>query len=175
MQVVPGGAQHVAVEAGGRKMTEWEVRIVRLEPMRVASVHGFGEQPEYAAWDKLIAWAGPQGLLKHPEQPRIFGFNNPDPSPGSPNYGYEFWIAVGPDVEAGGEAQIKEFSGGLYAVTRCRGPHTITETWQKLATWCEDSKYEYGHHQWLEEHLGPVDTPHNDEEMVLDLYLPIAE
>jgi AraC family transcriptional regulator len=115
-----------------------------------------------------------KGLLDDRETHRIFGFNNPDPSPGSPNYGYEFWIVIGPEVEAEGEVKIKEIPGGLYAVTRCevRGDayEIIPGTWKRLAEWCEDSKYRCAFHQWLEEHI-MGDTSVFD----LDLYLPIAE
>ena len=42
-------------------MSELEVRIVTLEPMRVASAHGFGEQPEEQAWTPrfgvIVFWA----------------------------------------------------------------------------------------------------------------------
>jgi DNA gyrase inhibitor GyrI len=155
------------------EMSELEVRIVKLEPMRVASVYGFGESPEGEAWEKLVAWAKPKGLLDDLEQHRIFGFNNPNPSPGSPNYGYEFWIVVGPDVEPEGEVRIQGFLGGLYAVTRCQGVDNITETWKQLVKWGADSKYKHASHQWLEEHLGPVDRSLDD--LLLDLYAPIAE
>ena len=158
-------------------MSELEVRIIKLEPMRVASLHGFGEQPETAAWEKLQAWAGPQGLLDDPERHRIFGFNNPNPSAGSPNYGYELWIEVGPDVGPEGEVEITNFSGGLYAVTRCKVPAGqpdthIPVTWQRLVTWREESSYKRASHQWLEQSI-PGDLP--GIEFVLDLYLPIAE
>ncbi len=156
-------------------MADIEVRIIRLEPMRVASVNAYGESPELAAWDRLLNWAEPMGLLDEAGGSRIFGFNNPDPSPGSPNYGYEFWIAVGREVQSDDVAEIKEFGGGLYAVTRCKGAHTITDTWHRLATWLENSQYEFGRHQWLEEHIGPAVTPLSIEELVLDLYAPIAE
>jgi hypothetical protein len=53
---------------------------------------------------------------------RTFGFNNPDPSPGSPNYGYEIWLGVGPDVEESPPIEIKQVVLGKYAVTRCVGP-----------------------------------------------------
>jgi DNA gyrase inhibitor GyrI len=155
-------------------MNELQVRIARLEPMRVASVHGFGEGPEQQAWAKLTAWAGPKGLFDDPEQHRIFGFNNPNPSPGSPNYGYEFWIAVGPDVESEGEVKVKDFAGGLYAVARCQGAENITPTWKRLVAWLEDSPHKRAHHQWLEEHLGPVNTPLDENALLLDLYAPIA-
>ena len=158
-------------------MSDLEVRIVDLEPLRVASFLGFGESPEELAWGKLLGWARPQGLLEDPEAHRLFGFNNPNPSPGSPNYGYEVWIELrNEDVAATDEGEIKDFAGGLYAVTRCVVPkgkfEVIGETWKKLVTWREDSKFRCGAHQCLEKH---VDFESPDTEFVLDLYLPIAE
>ncbi len=79
-------------------MTNANVRLTRLENMRVASLHGFGTEPELQAWEKLVNFAGARGYLKDLAHHRIFGFNNPDPTPGSPNYGYELWITV----ESGG-------------------------------------------------------------------------
>jgi DNA gyrase inhibitor GyrI len=159
-------------------MGEIDVRIVELEPMRVASVYGFGASPEEQAWGKLMNWSKPKGLLQNPEQHRIFGFNNPNPSAGSPNYGYEFWIAVGPEAEPEGEVRILDFSGGLYAVTRCelagKGPgEIIPATWKQLVEWLGKSKYKHAKHQWLEEHFVALDKP--EEITHLDLYAPIAE
>ena len=152
-------------------MNELEVKIVKLEPMRVASFHGFGKQPEDIAWEKLTTWAEAANIKEGDY--RIFGFNNPDPSPGSPNYGYDFWITVGPEVEAEGEVSIIDFPGGLYAVTRVKGIEKIHETWKQLVAWMEESSYQHGGHQWLEEHLTPMDTPLED--FMLDLYAPITE
>jgi len=156
-------------------MEELQVRITRLEPMHVATVRAYGQSPELAAWDKLITWAKPKGLLDEPGDRRIFGFNNPDPSSGTPNVGYGFWITGGPAVPSDDVATVRDFPGGLYAVTRCQGAQTITDTWHRLATWLENSPYQLGEHQWLEGHVGPVVMPQNVEELVLDLYAPIAE
>ena len=153
-------------------MSELEVRIVTLEPMRVASAHGFGEQPEEQAWTKILNWVSSQGF-EDLSQHRFFGFNNPNPSPGSPNYGYEQWILVGPEVEGNDDIEIKEFPGGLYAVTRSEGLLNITENWMKLAVWREDSKYKEAHHQWLEECFTPL--AESLEDFVFDLYAPIVE
>jgi hypothetical protein len=90
-----------------------EIRRVTLPAMRMASVHGFGQGPELRAWEKLEAWAGPKGYLDDREAHPIFGFNNPNPSPGSPNYGYEFWMKVGPEEEPEGDVRIVDFDGGL--------------------------------------------------------------
>jgi DNA gyrase inhibitor GyrI len=157
-------------------MSELDVRIVSLEPMRMASFWGFGESPEREAWDRLLAWARPRGLLEDLEAHRLFGFNNPSPSAGSPNYGYETWIVVDAGTEAEGGAKIVDFDGGLYAVTRCVVPKgqfdVIGVTWQRLVSWREDSRFKCGTHQWLEETV-PMELP--GTEFVLDLYLPIAE
>ena len=157
-------------------MSELDVRIVELPPLRVASFHGFGEGPEDIAWAKLEAWAQPRGYRDDPQHHRIFGFNNPNPTPGSPAYGYEFWIEIGPEVQAEGEMRIVDFAGGLYAVARCSPRpgafETIGETWQKLVTWREDSRYRSAGHQCLEEH---IDVTEPGQVFDLDLYLPIAE
>ena len=154
-------------------MTELSVEVVELEPMRVVSVYGFGKEPEGIAWDKLMAWAQPRGLVDSPDHFRIFGFNNPNPSPGSPNYGYEFWLAVGEDVEPEGDMRVLDFGGGLYAVTRCQGVESIGVTWQALVEWLTASSYTHGHHQWLERHLSPVGT--SLDELTLDLFMPIVK
>ena len=52
-------------------------------------------------------------------------------------------------------------------------PQTIPAAWEKLYAWCEDSKYRFASHQWLEEHLRTAETPPGD--FTLDLYMPIAE
>jgi DNA gyrase inhibitor GyrI len=156
-------------------MSESRIYIVELPPSRVASVHAYGPSPESSAWEKLVAWAEPQGLLEEREAHRIFGFDNPSPSAGSPNYGYEFWIVVGPDVEPEGEIKIVEFSGGRYAVARCetRGNlEKIGETWKALVAWREGGGYGQAHHQWLEEFIGYTDEA--EKEIILDMHLPIA-
>ena len=155
-------------------MDELAIRIVRLEPIRIASFHGFGPSPEHLAIQKLADWAAPRGYLEDRKQHRIFGFNNPNPSHGSPNYGYELWMVVGPEVEPTPEVPIREFAGGLYAVARCQGGESITPTWQQLVGWSANSRYGHADHQWLEEHLNDA-FPAPDEELVLDLYAPIAE
>ena len=165
-------------------MSELEVRIVRLDPMAVAYTHGFGPQPEGLAWDALLPWAKSKGLLDDLKVARFFGFNNPNPSPGSPNYGYEQWIVVKAGMEPEGDVKIKDFHGGLYAVTRCR-LGDIGAAWKRLAAWREDSPYKWGQHQWLEECLNPqvFVTPEGQfqlpesvfDDAEFDIYLPIAE
>jgi len=156
-------------------MSELDVRIVHLEPLRVASALGFGPNPEELAWKQILDFADARGLLGRPGV-RFLGFNNPSPSPGSPNYGYEQWITVGPEVAGTEKIEVKEFPGGLYAVARCHGVPEIGPTWKALLAWLEDSAYRYGPHQCLEECFDPPRDPTASfEHVVFDLYLPLTE
>ncbi len=154
-------------------MSDMEVRIVRLEPMRVAIATGFGSSPENLAWQTLCTWAEQKGLLKAPEARRFFGFNNPSPTPASPNYGYEMWMTVGPEVTAELPVKIKSFEGGLYAVARVTGVENIYDAWQKLVAWVHTSPYTPDHRLCLEEHVRFMDVA--PDEFVMDLFEPVKE
>jgi AraC family transcriptional regulator len=164
-------------------MEELDVRIITLEPMRVASALGFGASPEIDAWRLLLDWAGSQGLLDEIGAQRFFGFNNPNPSPSSPNYGYEQWMSVTPEIGeeavAGEEVEIKTFPGGRFAVTRCQGISHLGETWKALVAWQEDSPHQMTQNACLEEMLNPqlmlnLDEEIDFENLLFDLYLPLA-
>ena len=155
-------------------MSELEVRIEKLEPMRVASVRVVSDTPERDAWDKMRGWAEPLGLLENIEKNPVFGFNNPGPAPDRREYGYEFWIRVDPDTEPNGDIQIRDFPGGMYAVTKCAllGDPNILETWKLLWDWVQASEYEHRKTHELEKPQNPLSP---EEDLILDLYLPIEE
>jgi len=155
-------------------MKELQVRIVKFEPMQVASVRVVSETPERDAWDGMRRWAEPRGLLGKTQEHPVFGFNNPDPSQDSKEYGYEFWVRIGKDTKVEGTIQAKDFGGGLYAATTCDIKECtlegIPQAWGMLAKWVKSSKYKFGKHQMLEGIRNP-DAP--ESELVLGLYCPI--
>jgi DNA gyrase inhibitor GyrI len=152
------------------------VKIVELKPMRVASTLGFSAGPEKQAWDRMTAWAQHKGLWKDGTPRRFFGFDTSSPSEGSPNYGYEVWMTVGPEVDSEGEITVKTAPGGLYAVTRVevKDPwKDIPRAWQQLIAWVETSPYRPARHQCLEETFWE-DGP-NYQTFTLELYLPVLK
>jgi DNA gyrase inhibitor GyrI len=157
-------------------MSKLDVQIVFLPPMRVICFNGFGSSPEGQAYNKAGAWLKAKGMWEDGKARRFFGYNNPDPSPGSPNYGYDVWVTVGETVEAEAGGHIIEFPGGLYAMTRVdAGPNGegIFDTWQALSAWVEHSKYtaEYCSRQCLEESPNPFNA--SPTGFTLYLYEPI--
>ena len=152
-------------------MNPLNVRIEQLAPMRVASVRVVSEHPEAEAWARLKAWADPKGLLRDPQQHPVYGFNNPSPSLDRKEYGYEFWIRVGPEAVAEGPVEVKEVAGGKFAVTTHRG-FPNPEVWKQLWAWVHNSSYRWRKTHELERIHDPL-APEN--EAVFDLYLPIED
>jgi len=159
-------------------MSKLDVQIVTLPPMRVMCFNGFGPSPEGQAFDKTRDWLKAKGLWEDGQPRRFFGYNNPDPAPGSPNYGYDVWVTVDETVTAEMGGRIIAFPGGLFAVTRVdAGPQGegIYDKWQELAAWVENSKYtpEFHNRQCLE--VSPQPFNASPSGFTLYLYEPIRE
>ena len=150
------------------------IEIVELEPTQVVSALGFGEDPEGQAWDLILGYAAANGLTPWTGDHRFFGFNNPDPTPGSPNYGYEQWITVAEGTTVAEPLEAKRFAGGRYAMLRLHGLDGIGDAWKRLVAWVEDEGYDIASTEYacLEELLTPLDRPQNEWEF--NLYLGIV-
>lgn len=176
--------ERIYAERKEKEIEDLFVQVVELEPMRVASVRAFSATPEIDAWEKIRVWAEPQGLLADLDNHPVFGFNNPNPSPGQKEYGYEFWMRMGTLFKGEGEIVAKDADGGLFAVTSCKlgeeleseytKEHGFLEPWKKLVEWVILSeKYEIDEsRQCLEKTRNPGAPV---TEVVLDLYQPIKE
>jgi len=149
-----------------------EVRIVRAGPMRLAYAHAFGASPEEEAIERLMAWAGPRGLLGGLRDYHLFGANDPPPSEPGGEYGYYFGVTVPREVEAGEGVSVRDLPEGTYAVTRVRGVMGITDAWRELYDWVGASGYRVAGHG-LEELLSPLDGP--VEGWAFDLWLPVED
>lgn len=158
-----------------------EIRVVELPGFRYLNFNGFGSSPELQAISQMQEWLEQNKPAIDPG--RFFGFNNPDPAPGSENYGYEIWIEI-PAEKADLFPDVKTFSGGMYAVLHCGGlladaENFIPSSWKSLTAWLESSPYRLGRHQWLEEQLGDGERNFiallEKGKISLDLYMPIAK
>ena len=158
-----------------------DIKVLKeLKPCRVAYYCYYGTEPENGAFAVMSDWLKRSGLNFEKDKLRIFGFNNPNPSsPDQEEYGYEVWVTISDDFVVNDSlVKAKTFQGGLYAVCAVKGlvpggdGSEISDTWQRLGKWLNESKYTFGNHQWLEEHLH-----FNDEfEHIggMDLYMPIV-
>jgi effector-binding domain-containing protein len=160
----------------GADMTDLTVEMRDLDEMVVVSGTGFGVEPEPLAWDLIFEFAARQGFDVESGDHRFFGFNNPNPSPGIPEYGYEQWMTIPANLEVDldGPVTRKTIPAGTFAVTRFKGLQQITETWREFLQWFEESGLSRGDNweQCYEEMLNPGEA--SPDEWEFELYLPVA-
>lgn len=92
-----------------------DIRIVYLPPVTVAASHYIGVNPEETANGRLADFINMKNLPTVKPDFRIYGFNNPNPSEGQEEYGYETWATIPDDMEVTDGLEKKTFAGGLYA------------------------------------------------------------
>lgn len=157
-----------------------DIKVLKeLEPMRVAYYCYYGRNPEDNAYSVIKKWLKKSNV--NTGNMRIFGYNNPSPSrKDQEEYGYEYCVTIDDNTIVDDEkVKVKILEGGLYAVVGVKRNHNgdigseIAKAWKRFEKWLNDSKYMYGGHQWLEEHLGfDDDYSHIGG---IDLYMPIIE
>lgn len=162
-------------------MNDLEIRIERLETLRVVCVHVLSDNPEEDAGKQIIKWAEARRLHERRLKPRLFGRNiyptdNPEP------HGYEFFLTVTPDIEPEGGVETSEIAGGLYAVLRFTDLNKIREAWQYLWDWIKESEYEHmgwkkSKHGWVngfEERLNWYEKKPQTE-WIFDLWIQLKK
>lgn len=149
------------------------VRTIKINPCTVAYYRCVSTSPEQDAWAVMRAWIKKNGLDLSPNV-RYFGFNNPSPEQGNPEYGYEVWVTLSSTISADGVISVKQFDGGVYAVVTANGIPEIGDMWGRLHEWVTSKGYSRGNHQWLEEHI-VVDESSWSENMQIDLMYPISK
>ena len=146
------------------------VRLVTIPSLCAVVSHGHGRHPEMAAHERLMAWARLHGLPGDPATCLRLGRNNPRPTPGQADYGYDSMLAaVGDLPEPEGLARAT-VPGGTWAVVRCTLAN-IGERWEHLYRWVREHRHEPAGHG-LEELLTEPDES-RPAATVLDLWLPI--
>jgi DNA gyrase inhibitor GyrI len=154
-----------------------DIVIRELPEMRVASYRSISASPETEAWSVLSRWARERGLFDGPF--RIFGFNDPNPKPGVPEYGYRFRITVADDVEGGDGVEIETVPGGRFAVghIEVNAVEDIGAGWKEFGAALREQGLvsdEPDHcPRWYEEHLD-YDPDHPGLPFGMDLYVELA-
>ena len=156
------------------QLTASDIRIIRLQSMKIAAYSAISESPEADSLKPLLEWAKKEGIMDLPTT-RLFGFDTAVDKKEYPIYGYESWISVPNDSKIPNPLKEIFFQGGLYAVTNTTyGNFDVQKKWKMFAKWFEESEFEYGGGQCLEEVL-LIDHIHDPSKLQLDLFIPIKE
>ena len=149
------------------------VHFERLTPMRVVSFHAYSKSPERDASLKMNEWARANGILINKETHPTFGFDNPSPTRGKEEYGYEFWLKIDDDFETDDDIKIIDIPERLYAVTTSWRLADVGRDWKNLDRWLKEHDYE------IIKNIPCLERAHlinvSEDELVLDLLVPLKE
>jgi len=152
------------------------VQIKEIEPMNVAFIHHIGPYAEIAAaYEKLMSWAGKNGLIG--PQTKVIGlyYDDPEDTPAD-KCRSDACITVDGDVKTEGEIGTKTIFGGDYAVATHVGSYDkLIDAWNYLyGQWPSKSGREASFAPAIEIYLNsPEDTP--PEELITELYMPLQK
>ncbi len=152
-----------------------DVRIERMEPMRVAFVRHVGPYPEVGtAWERLCTQLGKDGLLG--PGTKFIGICYDDPEVTPPDkVRYDACVTVESDFEAQDDVGVQTVGGGEYAVTTHVGPYdTLGQTYAMLlGQWLPRSGRELRSEPSLEFYLNAPEST-DPEDLITDIYAPLA-
>jgi len=80
----------------------------------------------------MLNWCEKRNFIIGDDRNIIYGFNNPNPTSETSEYGYEFLLKVERDEKPEDDVRVIEYHGGSYAVTECTGAQGILQSWQAL-------------------------------------------
>jgi AraC family transcriptional regulator len=158
---------------GGKPM---KVEIKKMKPMRGAFVRHVGPYDEVAAaWERLMTWAGPRGLIAPGAMFLGLCHDDPEVTP-SEKICYDACITVDASFQPNGEVGVQEIAGGTYAVTTHFGPYSkLGETYAALCgQWAPQSGCEIRSAPCFEIYLNDPGST-DPEDLVTDIYMPLED
>ncbi len=166
-----GSINDLQLPIGGETV---EVRIERIEPMRVAFVRHVGPYNEVeTAWEQLCTRLGKDGWLG--PSTRFIGVCHDDPEVTAPEkIRYDACVTVDEDFTAVDDIGVQTIGGGEYAVTTHIGPYNLLgQTYANLlGQWLPRSGRELRSEPSLEFYLNAPEST-DPQELITDVYAPL--
>ncbi|OXE35501.1 MAG: hypothetical protein CGW95_13445 [Phenylobacterium zucineum] len=149
------------------------VQIVDRPALRIVAVRHKGPPQDIgAAFDRLMAWAGPKGIAVPPAVGVAVYLSDMMTVPPQDQVALA-GLTVGPEVQADNTVEIHDIPGGKHAVLLYQGPYAqIGKGYQELFAWLPTSGEEPAHQSCFEINLNdPRQTA--PEALLTELCLPL--
>ncbi len=163
-------AEGKAARSGEKTMP---VVIQDRAPMRIAAVPHLGPPQQIgAAFDKIMAWAGPRGITVPPAAGVALYLSDMSATPPAEQKALA-GLTVGPEVASDETVTIHEVGGGRHAVLLFQGPYAkLGEGYDELFAWLPKSGEEPAHAPMVEVNLNDPRTT-APEALLTELCLPL--
>jgi AraC family transcriptional regulator len=151
-----------------------DIRVESWDVIRVASVRHVGPYDQcQPAWEALMAWAGPKGLLG-PDS-RMLGICHDNPQETPPEkIRYDACISVGPDVAGDGNVAVQEIPACTWAIARHEGSYSnLAGVYEEIyERWIPANGYVFLMRPPIEVYLNcPGSTP--EQELLTEICVPV--
>lgn len=166
-----GSTSNLQLPLGGEPM---EVRIERVEPLRVAFVRHVGPYGGVnVAWERLCMQLGKDGRLGPGTQFIGICYDDPEVTPPE-KIRYDACVTVDRNFTPENDIGVQTVGGGEYAVTTHFGPyHRLNETYARLlGQWLPRSGRELRSEPSLEFYLNAPEST-DPEDLITDIYAPL--
>lgn len=151
-----------------------QVEIKEMPEMSVVYCRHTGQFNQIGkAYEKLMKWAGPRGLLNFPETKTITIYHDDPTITAIEQVRQSACITVGDDVKVDGEIGKMKLEGGKYAVGRFDiDEKGFEKAWNTMCLWFTESGYQPGEGYPYELYYN---SPDEDAErrFVLDICIPV--
>ncbi|WP_320053670.1 AraC family transcriptional regulator [uncultured Acetobacteroides sp.] len=157
-----------------RKEMKNVIEVREMPAMNVIYCRHKGEYNQIgAAYDKLFKWAGPRGLLNHPECKGITYYHDDPKVTAQENIRQSACITVFEDVKTEGEIGKMQIPGGRYAVGHFEvNEQEFQQAWDSMCLWVAQSGYQPAD-------ASPYELYHNNHEehpqkkFIVDICIPV--
>ncbi len=155
--------------------SKFKVEVKEVPSLTVAYVRHVGPFQEMGrAFEKLMRWAGPRGLIRFPET-KSLGIYHDDPEiTDTDKLRSDACITVPPETKVEGEVGKMTVPGGLFAVAYAEiSPGEFGEAWNALMRdWLPGSGYQPDDRMCYELYLNDPKT-HPEGKFIIEIHEPI--
>jgi AraC family transcriptional regulator len=154
--------------------SRFQVEVKERSPLTVAYVRHIGAfQGVAQAFQKLMQWAGPRGLIRFPQTQMLAIYHDSPHITETDKLRSDACISVPRDTKVEGEIGKADIPGGLYAVAHAEIDATeFGQVWDALMDWMADSGYQPDDRPCYEVYLNDPQS-HPQGKFIIDVCEPV--
>lgn len=154
--------------------TKYTVEVKPMPPLTVAYVRHIGPfQGVAQAFQKLMQWAGPRGLIRFPQTQMLAIYHDSPHITETDKLRSDACITVPPDTKVEGEIGKTDIPGGLCAVAHAEIDQTeFGQAWDALMDWMAGSGYQPDDRPCYEIYLNDPKS-HPEGKFIIEICQPV--
>lgn len=166
--------QFCSVELINQMIMDTKIEVKEMPKLNLIYCRHMGAFDQIGkAYEKLMKWAGPRGLLNFPSTKTVTVYHDDPAITAIDKVRQDACITVDGDVKVDGEIGKEAIPGGKYAVGRFEiGVTEFEKAWNTMCVWFTESGYQPGegctYELYHNDHM-----QHPERKFILDICIPV--